>query len=289
MTIFYIINNISAIALPSLRISPLLLIRIVTIALFYAAALLISVVYIQSIGSGIGNFSGLFYDFLSETITSAGLLVSSLVPIKSKRLTDLERSQFTLSDELKQILVGLLLGDLYAIKRYTNARLRFKQGIVHKDYLMHLYEIFSDYCSTAPKINNPAPDKRTGTVYKGIYFNTKSLPCFNELYNLFYPEGVKVVPSNIFELLTPLGLAYFISDDGTFTNSSKIVKLCTEGFIESDIDLLIQVLEQKFNLVCRKEKRGKSFRIVIKNQSLETLRKLISSHLHSSMLYKIGL
>ena len=56
-----IITNILAIALPSLRISPLLLIRIATIALLYAAALSFNVVYIQSIGSGIGINSGLFH------------------------------------------------------------------------------------------------------------------------------------------------------------------------------------------------------------------------------------
>jgi LAGLIDADG DNA endonuclease family len=216
------------------------------------------------------------------------------VPIKSRipssaRLTNSEKSQFTLSEELKQILVGLLLGDLYAIKRHTNVRLMFKQGIVNKDYLLHLYEIFGNYSPSAPKITNPAPDKRTGVVYKSIYFNTYSLPCFNVLYDLFYPEGVKVVPSNIFELLTPIGLAYFISDDGSFQNSNKIIKLCVEGFKESDVDLLIQVLENKFNLECRKEKRGKGFRIVIKNKSLETLRELLCPHLHSSMLYKLGL
>jgi len=171
-------------------------------------------------------------------------------------------------------LVGLFLGDIHARiwKGGVNACLMFKQGIVHKDYIMHLYEIFSGYCSSGPKFTNAAPDKRTGVVYTGIYFNTHCLPCFNALYSLFYIGGVKIVPSNIFELLTPLGLAYFICDDGYFDKSTKIVKLCTENFTESEVDLLIQVLENKFNLVCRKEKRGKGFRIVIKNESLGTLR-----------------
>src|SRR5439155_10007356 len=64
-----IITYILAIALPSLRISPLLLIRIATIALLYAAALSFNVVYIQSIGSGIGIFSGLFHvTLISQSI-----------------------------------------------------------------------------------------------------------------------------------------------------------------------------------------------------------------------------
>jgi NADH-ubiquinone oxidoreductase chain 2 len=69
MAILYIIINfVLAIVLSSLRTSPLLLIRIVIIALLYAAALSFDVVYIQSIGLGIVIFSGLFH--------------SSLVPIK---------------------------------------------------------------------------------------------------------------------------------------------------------------------------------------------------------------
>ena len=98
------------------------------------------------------------------------------------------------------------------------------------------------------------------------------MPCFNELHNLFYHEGRKIVPLNISELLTPLGLAYLISDDATYQKSHNFVKFCTESFRESDVDLLIQVLENKFKLECRKEKRDKGFRIVIKNKSLETLR-----------------
>ena len=67
-------------------------------------ALYLSVIYIQSIGSGIGIFSGLF--------------ISSLVPIKpsegkpSRCLTKLERQQLTIPENLKEIVVGLLLGDL---------------------------------------------------------------------------------------------------------------------------------------------------------------------------------
>ena len=75
-----IITNILAIALPSLRISPLLLIRIATIALLYAAALSFNVVYIQSIGSGIGIFSGLFHvTLISQSIETFLYLVGALI------------------------------------------------------------------------------------------------------------------------------------------------------------------------------------------------------------------
>jgi NADH-ubiquinone oxidoreductase chain 2 len=62
MIFLSILIFIVAIALPSFKqnISPILLIRISTIMLIYAGALSLNAFYIQSIGSGIGIYSGLF-------------------------------------------------------------------------------------------------------------------------------------------------------------------------------------------------------------------------------------
>jgi hypothetical protein len=84
----------------------------------------------------------------------------------------LEQSQFALTEDLKAILVGLALGDLFIKKQSVNARLEIKQGTIHKEYLLHLYELFKIYCSSAPKLQIGAPDKRTGKEYSFIRFTT---------------------------------------------------------------------------------------------------------------------
>jgi hypothetical protein len=112
--------------------------------------------------------------------------------MNKKYLTKAERSEFSLPQEIKDILVGLLLGDLYMQRRSNltlSVRLTFCQGLVHKDYLMYLYELFKTYVAMSPQIYNGAPDKRTGNTSSYIRFNTYSLFCFNDLYNLFYPLG----------------------------------------------------------------------------------------------------
>jgi len=101
----------------------------------------------------------------------------------------LEKEQLVLTDELKQILIGILLGDGYCQKQGVNTRFKFEQGIIHEDYLMHLYELFSDYSGKAPIIKIRPPNQITGKISKSIYFNTFSLPCLVELGNLFYPDG----------------------------------------------------------------------------------------------------
>ena len=83
----------------------------------------------------------------------------------------------------------------------------FKQGIVHQDYIYHLYELFSKYCPSAPKLKESLADRRTGKIYSSITFSTYTLPCFNELYNLFYLFRKKIIPKNISDLLSPRSLA----------------------------------------------------------------------------------
>lgn len=286
---FYFSNNtILPIALFFFQISPSL-IRIVTIVLFY-------VVYIQSIGSGKGVFSGLSDDFLLDVCPSQILASSllSIVPagnIKPKRLTNLARSQFNLSGDLKEILIGLSLGDLYINKRISclNPSLMFRQGIVHEEYLRQLYTLFQNYCPQGPKIQNPKPDKRTGKVYSAIYFQTYALPCFTELYNLFYLDGKKLVPLNMGDLLTPLGLCYWIGDDGGFCKTTQRITLATHSFTLAEVELLISVLVNKFGLKCTLDKQNAGFRIRISAKSLADLQKLLAPHMPPMMLYKIGL
>jgi hypothetical protein len=210
---------------------------------------------------------------------------------KSQRLTKAERSKIILSSELKEVLIGLLLGDLHAAKqkKSINVRLDFEQGFVHKDYLYHLFDLFKSYCLAAPKIANRLPDKRTGKIYTRITFRTIALPCFNELYDIFYLEGKKIIPKNIGELLTPLGLAYWLCDDGTFCKSTHRVHLCTESFTLAEVNLLVKTINDKWNLNCHKVTRGSGYRVVISRKSLPILQSLLKDIMPSMMLHKIGL
>lgn len=110
-------------------------------------------------------------------------------------LTKAEKEAFFLSQELKDILIGLLLGDLYVEKQkgYKNARLQFKQSTAHKEYLDYLYDLFKEYSGSKPKITfwfDSRPDRNK--EYSSMKFGTYSLPCFNEFYDLFYSGGYKM-------------------------------------------------------------------------------------------------
>jgi hypothetical protein len=77
------------------------------------------------------------------------LLMSAVLPIKpvesepSKRLTNSEKTAFTVTHPLTDIIIGLCLGDLYLQRQKSgvNTCLHFKQGICHNEYIYHLYDL----------------------------------------------------------------------------------------------------------------------------------------------------
>ena len=82
-----------AIALPSVdkQITPILYIRISSIVFIYAGALSFNALYIQSIGSGIGIYSGLFQvTTVSQLLDTFIFIVGALILIAWPSLTNLE-------------------------------------------------------------------------------------------------------------------------------------------------------------------------------------------------------
>ena len=74
------------------------------------------------------------------------------------------------------------------------------------------------------------------------------MSCLTELHYLFYPNGVKIIPKNIFELLTPIALAHMIMGDGSV--KSHGLDLCTDNYSIQDVIRLMNVLIIKYRLEC---------------------------------------
>jgi ubiquinol-cytochrome c reductase cytochrome b subunit len=92
---------------------------------------------------------------------------------------------------------------------------------------------------------------------------------------------------NIVNYLTPLALAVWIQDDGYWHGYG--VRISTNCFLLSEINLLIKALETKFNLKCSIHKNGKSYQIYIKAESITLLRNLVLSYFNKAMYYKLGI
>jgi len=105
-------------------------------------------------------------------------------------------------------------------------------------------------------------------------------------------KKTKIIPNNIYHLLTPIGLAYWIMDDGQFNGKNTGITLCTDSFSYNEVLILKEVLEKKFRLKCsihNKNIQKKHYRIYISNNSLLLLQSLVSNYIHFSLKYKIKL
>lgn len=105
----------------------------------------------------------------------------------------------------------------------------------------------------------------------------------------FIYQVKKVIPSNIGDYFTPISLAYWISDVGSWNSVGRYVTLCTDSFTLGEVELLIEVLNKKYNLNCYKCKNKNGYRIIIPSYSIVGLQKLLSMHIPPMMRYKIGL
>lgn len=108
--------------------------------------------------------------------------------------------------------MGIILGDAHIVKRSStgNSRLVYAQtAVAHKEYFNYVYSLFMPFCAKDYiSQSSIIRDNRTQKNYKSISFTTMQLPCFNVFKEMFYLSNVKRVPYNIYEALTPRGLAF---------------------------------------------------------------------------------
>ena len=105
---------------------------------------------------------------------------------------------------------------------------------------------------------------------------------------MFYLSNEKVVPNNIYDLLTIRGLAFWIMDDGS--RHGEGLHISVYAFSNKDVDKLMFTLQDKFNLKCSIHYiKDKKPRIYIFKESVNLLRPQISQYFVKEMLYKLGL
>lgn len=173
--------------------------------------------------------------------------------------------------DIISVIVGLLLGDSYANNRTgEGVRLAIKQSIVHKEYLFFLYEFFVSrgYCTTNPPRKYARQINGIEKIYYGYEFNTFTFRSLLWIYKLFYRKGKKIIPLNIQELITPLTLSIWISDDGGRAGDG--LRISCNNYTLKEVELLAEALKHKFNLDCTIQK------IYIKNKYSIYIKKILS-------------
>ena len=129
-------------------------------------------------------------------------------------------------------------------------------------------------CNSIP--NTDISIRSTGP-HLAIYFITRALACYQELSSVFYVNNIKVIPANIYELITIKGLG-----DGSWNSG---IRLNFQAFSVQDNVRLINVLIIKFDLECTLHiNRGKPV-IYISAKSFNRIREQLRPPMVPSMYY----
>lgn len=184
------------------------------------------------------------------------------------------------------LIVGSLLGNSYLEKNEKGVKIVFIKCSNNIEYLMQ----FSNNLSIMGYCKSKKPELKK-IIYKNnklfYYWKIESyyLTQFEWLYEIFYKDDIKIIPSNLKEYLTPLSLStwYLDNTDKVYVSNNQNFNLKNE-----DIDYILQILRDKYNIntFYRLESKGK-VAFYIENQSLNNFNATIKPFISSSLEHKL--
>lgn len=210
--------------------------------------------------------------------TNFGLFIyPNKVPLYLRKMMNIPKNKINM-------IIGILLSDAWmSNNKNGNSRLMFLQSLKNFHFFMLIYNNLSCYCFDYPTINKIYVK---GKPYHQIRFVTKTLPCFNYYYRLFYINNQKkIITENLFDYINWESLAYWIMGDGAYTGGG--VTLNTQGFNLKEQILLVNMLTLKLDLKCTIHKSRKLYVIYISAKSIKKNLDQLLPYFDKSMYYKI--
>ena len=195
--------------------------------------------------------------------------------------------QFNISNFQREMIDGCIMGDgrLESRSESGNARLRVHHGWKQKDFVFWKYKILKNLISCSPKKIVCWKNPKNNENYYSWYFHTLTLKALKQFHQKFYKDGLKIVPKEMFEILTPISLAFWVMDDGCNTGNSFIIN--TQNYSIDEQEKLRKIFWRKFKILTTINKDRNKFRLRLNIENAKKLIKIISPHIIPSMEYKI--
>lgn len=209
-----------------------------------------------------------------------------------RRGTEARKQEF--SEYQKQIIRGTLLGDGSLITLKTgHHRLSMTHATAQRDYMQWKRD------QLAFAFHKETPNECSKNEHKFLVISSVWHPYFDDVYTSFYHHGRKHIPSIVTENLTPITLAVWYQDDGSFSknSTSRQAWFCTDSYPFDEVENTAQKLREQYNLNVSvytlkaqgtfKRTRVNYKRICILRSSIADFFDIVRPHIHPCMAYKI--
>jgi len=159
------------------------------------------------------------------------------------------RTNYTLTNEERAVLIGGILGDEILVRRGNSYRYRVQHSDKEAEYVHWKREKLANVCrNTQPPQTRP----KRGTPHNVVEFYTDSGDYLKEIHELLYVNvGEKykkrITPEVIERLpVDSLVVAVWYLDDGSIRNDCYAGKIASQNFTKEENELLCEYL-RKFN------------------------------------------
>ncbi len=198
-----------------------------------------------------------------------------------------------LSDPQWQVILGGLLGD-GAISPNTRGRngVRFRMGHGEKQV---------EYLDWKASLLGNIGQSRSANAKNAAFVDLTPLPELGELRDVVYwGDGKKHITEDYLKALTPMALAIWYMDDGSFTLRSKAaqartaggtgrIQICVEAMSPPSRERMVDYLRDTHGVDCSVSLRGKHQKAVLTMTTAGTARfqEVVAPYVHPSMAFKL--
>lgn len=191
-----------------------------------------------------------------------------------------------IDSQTEQVLIGCVLGDGSILLGGKKRQPLFQcaHGPKQFEYNKWKYNLLSSLNIKLKEYIRKTANKKSGKIYE---FNLLSTGANSELFklrNLLYPNGVKVITSELLKNYSELSLAIHYMDDGHTAGNTYGIATC--GFDRKSVEVFSRFLLEKFNI---ENTISKDNRIRIKRNSTEKMDRIIRPYVEQiqCMRYKL--
>lgn len=203
-----------------------------------------------------------------------------------------------LTDRQLAIIYGALLGDAYIAKLdygyATYYRFEVEHSVEDSEYVYWLYDELKDIFNVGPRLRERHSNlDGRGIKSKSLSLYSKMDDFFRELREEIYVDNRKAITAGWLEKLTPLSLAVWYMDDGSYHINRNTVEISTYSFTLEEHHLIRDYLRDVYDINISIARRGKGKRkcyyVYFPREEAIKLLKIVSPYILPCMQRKLPL